>query len=154
MLTQRGTKRPTLIYLLTYSLEYLPTYLITYMDIHLLVCLHTHMLTLRAPRTLQVLTCLLPTHPTTYLFTYLYADARSALHPTLTYLHTNSLTSLLTYLLTYLPTYFLTCLPTYLLAVAARDPALHIYLLTHLCTYKLIYLLTCRRRVRPSLHTY
>ena len=119
------------------------------MDTHLLVCLHAHMLTPRAHRTMQVLTRLLPTHPTTCLFNYLYDDTGRALHPTPTCLHTHSLASLLTYLFTCLHTCFLTSLPTCLLAVAARDPALHVYILTHLHNYEYTYVLACGRRVRP-----
>ena len=80
----------------------------TYICAHLLVCLCTHTLTPRAPHTLQILTGLLPGHPTTYLTNFLCGDDRSALHPALpTYEPTHVLAYFLTYITTYMPTCYM-----------------------------------------------
>ena len=93
------------------------------------------MLTQRTPHTLQVLTGLLPGHPTTYLTNFLCGDDRSALHPTLP---TYKLTHILAYFLTYITTYVPTCLHACynLLADAASSTP------THLLTYMTAYLQT------------
>ena len=124
------------------------------MDIHLLVWLHAHMLTPRAHRTMQVLTRLLPTHPTTCLFNYLCDDTGRALHPTPTCLHTHSLASLLTYLFTCLHTCSLQAyLLTYSLSPRVTPPSTFTYLHTCIVTNTLMYLLA-DAAYDPSLHTY